>query len=279
MATSNDWLKRVNVTQSWGLTLRHIRNMKASQRDRFLSIISPFLLLLLWELAARLGLIDTRFFPAPSSILDALVEVAESGMLWTNTSASLQRLSWGFLLGGIPALALGIAMGLFRPLRAAVDPLISLTYPIPKSAILPLILLIFGLGEASKVVMVAIGVFYPICINATAGVLEINKIYLDVGKNFRATRWQTFLTIALPGALPFIMSGLKLGIGMGLILIALAEMVGAKSGLGFMIWNAWEILAVEQMYIGLIMVALIGYVLSLLLTELEHIIIPWKIDR
>lgn len=94
-----------------------------------------------------------------------------------------------------------------------------------------------------------------------------------------ARRWQTFRTIALPGALPFIMSGLKLGIGMGLILIALAEMVGAKSGLGFMIWNAWEILAVEQMYIGLIMVALIGYVLSLLLTELEQIIIPWKVER
>lgn len=279
MSTTALWRKRAAVTHSWGLILKRFTTMKPAGRDRLLSVLSPFLLLAVWEYTAWAGLIDTRFFPAPSHILDTLVKVTENGVLWVNTWASLKRLFWGALVGGIPALALGVAMGLFRPLRAAVDPLIALTYPIPKSAILPLILLIFGLGESSKVAMVAIGVFYPICINATAGVMEINKIYLDVGKNFRASRWQMFRTIALPGALPFIMSGLKLGIGMGLILIALAEMIGAKSGLGFMIWNAWEILAVEMMYIGLIMVALIGYVLSLLLTELERVIIPWKVER
>lgn len=262
-----------------GAVFLRLKRMKPAHRDRLISIFSPFALLALWEYCAYMGFIDTRFFPAPSRIFGTLVKVIENGVLWTNTWASLQRLFWGFWLGGIPALMLGIAMGLFRPLRAAVDPLIALTYPIPKSAILPLILLIFGLGESSKIVMVAIGVFYPICINATAGVLEINKIYLDVGKNFQASRWQTFRTIALPGALPFILSGLKLGVGMGLILIALAEMIGAKSGLGFMIWNAWEILAVELMYIGLLMVALVGYAFSLLLNELEHVIIPWKVER
>jgi NitT/TauT family transport system permease protein len=170
-------------------------------------------------------------------------------------------------------------MGLSRPLRAAIDPLIAATYPIPKSAIFPLILLIFGLGEASKIVMVAIGMFFPICINAVAGVLEINKIYLDVGKNFQASRWQMFRTIALPGALPFIMSGIKLGVGMGLILIAIAEMIGAKSGLGYLIWNAWEILSVETMYVGLLMIAMLGFLFSLILDELERWIIPWKVER
>ena len=96
-------------------------------------------------------------------------------------------------------------MGIWRPVRALIDPLISATFPIPKSAIVPFILLIFGLGEMSKVVMVAIGVFFPIAINATAGVLQISKVYLDVGKSFKASRWDTFRTIALPGALPFIM--------------------------------------------------------------------------
>ncbi len=270
---------RVRVAQSWSLTLRRLTTIQPAKRDRLIGLLSPFVLMLLWEWAARAGLIDIRFFPAPSQIFGTFVKMAEDGTLWANTWASLQRLFWGALLGGIPALVLGVAMGLFRPLRAAIDPLVALTYPIPKSAILPLILLIFGLGEASKIVMVAIGVFYPICINATAGVLEINKIYLDVGRNFRATRWQTFRTVALPGALPFIMSGLKLGVGMGLILIAIAEMIGAKSGLGFMIWNAWEILAVEMMYIGLIMVALIGYLFNMLLTELEQVLIPWKADK
>ncbi|MCG3134929.1 MAG: putative aliphatic sulfonates transport permease protein SsuC [Planctomycetes bacterium] len=273
------WVKRAQVTGSTYLMMRRLLKMSAGRRDRLISVLSPFVLLAIWELSARLGMIDTRFFPAPITILHTLIGLMDSGVLWTHTWASLQRLFWGFLLGGIPALVLGIIMGLSRPVRAAIDPIIAATYPIPKSAILPLILLVFGLGEASKIVMVAIGMFYPICINSVAGVLEINKIYLDVGKNFQASRWQMFRTIALPGALPFIMSGIKLGVGMGLILIAIAEMIGAKSGLGFMIWDAWEILSVDTMYVGLIMIAVIGYLFSLFLTEVERWIIPWKVER
>lgn len=252
-------------------TLRGVKN-----RDRLISVASPVMLILLWELGARAGMLDTRYFPAPSQIFGTLVSLVESGVLWTNTAATLVRLFWGLLLGGIPALLLGIAMGLYRPLRAVLDPLVAATYPIPKSAIFPLILLIFGLDEASKIVMVAIGVFYPVLINAAAGVREINKIYLDVGRNYGADRWQVFRTIALPGAMPLIMTGVKLGVGLGLILIAIAEMVGAKSGLGFMIWNAWEILSVETMYVGLIVIALLGFLFSLALTELERYLLPWK---
>lgn len=279
MSADDRWLEKAGSTRFRSLMAWRLFRMEARHRDRLINIASPILLLLVWELAAQFKMIDVRFFPAPSTILRTLFKLAGSGLLWDNTWASLQRLFWGTVFGGVPALALGIAMGLYRPLRAAVDPLISATYPVPKSAILPLILLIFGLGEASKVVMVAIGVFYPVCINAVAGVLEINRIYLDVGKNFKASRWQVFRTIALPGALPFIMSGIKLGIGMGLILIAIAEMIGAKSGLGYMIWNAWEILAVETMYVGLIMIAVIGFLLSLALTELERLLIPWKAEH
>jgi NitT/TauT family transport system permease protein len=253
--------------------------MSVSNRDRLINIISPIGLLVLWELASLAGFLDARFFPSPSKILQSLVALSSSGELWANVGASLQRLFWGFLLGGVPALVLGISMGLSPLLRAIVDPLVSATYPIPKSAIMPLLLLIFGLGEGSKVVMVAIGVFYPVLINSMAGVMEINKIYLDVGQNFRASRWNMFRTIALPGALPLIMSGVKLGVGMGLILIAIAEMIGAKSGLGYMIWNAWEILSVEVMYAGLISIAVLGFLLSLLLNELERVLVPWKTRR
>jgi len=253
--------------------------MSASNRDRIINVASPIALLLLWEIASRTGVLDARFFPAPSQIFETLVTLIKNGQLWNNTWASLQRLFWGALLGGIPALLLGIAMGLYRPLRAVVDPLVSATYPVPKSAIMPLILLIFGLGEASKIVMVAIGVFYPVLINSVAGVREINKVYLDVGHNFGAGRWQVFRTIALPGALPLIMSGVKLGIGMGLILIAIAEMIGAKSGLGYMIWNAWEVLSVETMYVGLLTIALLGFVFTIILDEVEHVLVPWRSQR
>jgi ABC-type nitrate/sulfonate/bicarbonate transport system permease component len=254
-------------------------NLNEKTRDRLLGIGSPLALLLLWEVCARSGAIDVRFFPAPTSIVRQAAALTGSGELWGHLSASLQRLLWGTLLGGIPALLLGIAMGLYRPIRAAIDPLISATYPVPKSAILPLILLIFGLDEASKIVMVALGVFFPVLINTITGVLQIDKIYLDVGKNFRATRWQTFRTVALPGALPSIMAGIKLGIGMGLILIAIAEMVGAKNGIGFMIWDAWQILSVETMYVGLIVISILGFLLTLILNEVEGWILPWKQER
>jgi NitT/TauT family transport system permease protein len=253
--------------------------MKPRALDRLLNLASPLLLLLLWEVCARLGWIDTRFFPAPSAIFAKLFVLTQSGELWKNLSTSLVRLGWGILLGGVPALLLGIAMGMSRPIRAIIDPLIAATYPVPKSAILPLILLIFGLGEASKIVMVALGMFYPVVINTLAGVLQIEKIYLDVGRNFGAGRWQVLRTIALPGAMPSIMAGVKLGVGLALILIAIAEMIGADSGLGFMIWNAWQVLTVETMYVGLLVIALLGFVFMLGLNELERWILPWKPDR
>ncbi|MCP3446100.1 ABC transporter permease [Bradyrhizobium sp. CCGUVB14] len=237
------------------------------------------MLLIVWELCGRAGLLDQRYFPIPSTIFHALKALAVSGELWSNTEASLQRLAIGFFVGGIPALAIGIAMGLSRPLRLVVDPLIAATYPIPKSAILPLLLLIFGLGEGSKIAMVAIGVFYPVAINTLAGVLAINKVYFEVGTHFKATPWQTFRTIALPGALPFIMTGVKLGAGLGLVLIALAEMVGAKKGLGYMIWNSWELLVVDTMYAGILVIAVIGFALTIVFNEIERVVVPWGTPR
>lgn len=255
------------------------RRVFARRRDAMISVASPFALLAIWEICVHLGAIDRRFFPAPSAIILAGYNLALSGQLHDNIFKSLARLGIGFAMGGLPALLIGVAMGISRPLRALVEPLITATYPIPKSSILPLILLIFGLGEMSKYVMVAIGVFFPVAINATAGVLQISKVYLDVGKSFKASPWQTFWTVALPGALPFIMTGVKLGAGLGLVLIAVAEMIGAKSGLGYMIWSAWETFSVEQMYVGLAMFAIIGFVLNALLNEMERLLIPWKVEQ
>jgi len=254
-------------------------SLGADTAGRLMNIVSPLALIGLWEACARLGFIDVRFFPPPSRIFGVMYTMIQNGQLEKHVWASLQRLFWGILWGGLPALALGVAMGMFRTLRLIVEPIIAATYPIPKSAILPLILLIFGLGESSKIVMVATGVFFPILINSMAGVLEIPKIHFDVARNFGASGFQIFRTVALPGALPLIMTGVKLGVGLGLVLIAIAEMVGAKSGLGYMIWNAWEILSVETMYVGLITIALLGLLFTLALNEIERLIVPWKSGR
>jgi ABC-type nitrate/sulfonate/bicarbonate transport system permease component len=260
-------------------TAANKRALSRGSSERLMGLAAPVALFVLWEVFADIHVIDTRFFPAPSSIAGTFGALIKNGSLLANTTISLERLFFGFLLGAVPALIIGLTMGLYRPVRALVEPLILGTYPIPKSAILPLILLIFGLGEPSKVVMVAIGVFYPVVINTVSGVLQIPKMYLDVGHNFGASRWNMFTTIALPGALPFIMTGIKLGAGLGLILIAIAEMIGAQSGLGYMIWNAWQILSVNTMYVGLIMIALVGFALTALLNELERLLIPARQDR
>jgi len=251
-------------------------SLTAQETDRLIAISSPLILLLLWEVLARAGIIDQRFFPAPSRIFWAMAGMFAQGELWVHIGVSLQRLALGLVLGGIPALILGIIMGLNRKIYAFFDPVISATYPIPKSSILPLALLIFGLGEPSKIFMVAIGVFYPVVINAATGVRGINQIYLDVGANYGANSRQVFMRIALPGAMPIILTGVRLGIGMGLVLIAIAEMVGAKSGLGYMIWAAWETFAVEQMYVGLFCIAIIGFLLNLGINQIEKILVPWR---
>jgi len=247
--------------------------------EQLIAMVSPLLLIALWEGLVRIRILDARFFPAPSSIVGTFAGLIASGELLLHVSASLRRVLLGFLVGGVPALTLGLAMGLSRWARAALNPIISATYPIPKSAILPLVMLIFGLGDASKVVLVAIGVFYLVLINTMAGVLNIQPIFLDVGRNFGANRLQVFRSIALPGALPLIFAGLRLGLGIGLVLIVIAEIVGARSGIGYMIWQAWTIFQVERMYVGLVVIAILGWLAALILDAVERALIPWSPNK
>lgn len=243
---------------------------------RVLSILSPLTLLIFWELFARLQLIDVRLFSSPTLIFKAFVPLLLSGELLYNTLISVYRVVWGFIAGAVPGILLGISMGLSPVVRSAIEPMISATYPIPKLALMPLILLVFGIGETSKIFTIAIGVFYLVVINTMAGVLSIEKIYMDVARNFGANRKDFYLTVALPGALPMVFAGLKLGMGMALILIVAAELSAAKAGVGWMIWRAYDMFAIEQMFVALIMLSVLGYIFSLLLDWLERLILPWK---
>jgi ABC-type nitrate/sulfonate/bicarbonate transport system permease component len=253
------------------------RSLRAGlTRERVVSILSPLALLLLWEALVRTRVLDVRFFPAPSQVLGTLVSLNLSGELPQDVLVSLSRIAAGFAFGASAGIALGLLMGVSRVIRAAVNPLVGTIYPIPKIAILPLVMLIFGLGEPSKYVIVAIGVFFLVLLNTAAGVMNIEKIYLDVGRNFGARRSDVLLTIALPGALPFIFTGLRLGWGTGLLLIVAAEFISAKSGIGYLIWTSWQTFAVEEMYVGLITISALGLVSFTLFDVLERWLIPWK---
>jgi ABC-type nitrate/sulfonate/bicarbonate transport system permease component len=250
--------------------------------ERGLSILSPLMLLGVWELLARVGVIDTRFFPAPSSIFVVLGDMLRptpqfpGGELWFHLAASLQRIVIGFVLGAVPGIVIGLAMGLFSPIRALIQPLIDATFPIPKIAILPLFIMVFGIGEESKYAIIATAVIYLVLINTVAGVRNIDRIYLDVGKNFHASRLMMFTDVALPGALPLILAGVKLGMGVALLVIVSAEFVGARSGLGYLIWTSWQVFQVEKLYVGLVVIAVVGFVSATLLNWIERVLVPWK---
>jgi ABC-type nitrate/sulfonate/bicarbonate transport system permease component len=243
--------------------------------ERTVALLAPLLLLALWEVLVRTRVLDARFFPAPLSIVNTFAELAATS-LPGHIAASLSRALIGFAIGAVPAIVVGVVMGLVPLVRAAIQPLVGALYPIPKVAILPLVMLIFGLGEQSKWAIIAIGVFFQVLISTAAGVANIDRIYLDVGRNFGAGRLATFWTIALPGALPLIFAGVRLGWGVSLLLLVTAEMVAAKSGLGYLIWQSWQTFAIEEMYVGLVTIAGLGILSFWLLDALEAWLIPWK---
>lgn len=255
------------------------RILTARRREVLVSIFSPIILLVAWEALVRAGLVDARFFPAPSSIVGTFVAVTASGELWQHVSTSLARIAIGFLMGAVPALMLGIVLGLSRFARAFASPMIYALYPVPKVAILPLIMLIFGLGEMSKYVIIAIAVFFLVILNTMAGVVQLDRIYFDVARNFNASRRDFYLNVVLRGALPAVFTGLKLAMGVALIVLVTAEFVGARAGLGVMIFEAWQVFAIERLFVGLVVVSFLGYSLSLLLDELQRLLVPWQRDR
>jgi NitT/TauT family transport system permease protein len=255
------------------------RFLQAEVVERAVSVGSPLLLLLLWEGFGRAGALDQRFFPTPSAIASTFVQLMKSGELIRDVGTSMGRIAIGFVLGAVPGLLLGTVMGLSRIVRAALKPMVGALYPIPKTAVFPLLLLIFGIGEPSKYAIVAIGVFFLVLLNTMAGVLSIEPVYLDVAKNFGAGRRELFPTIAFPGALPLIFTGLRLAWGNALILIVVAEIIGARSGIGAFIWNAWQTFQVERMYVGLVVISIIGFLSFLVIDELQRWLIPWKGGR
>ncbi len=268
--------ERIIETKSVTTPSLRTRLLEGVAAERLISIVSPLLLLALWEVLGRVGALDQRFFPAPSNIVNTFVRLLWSGELLNHLSISLSRVAIGFGFGAVPGLVLGILMGLSRFIRATLKPMVGALYPIPKTAIFPMLLLIFGLDESSKYAFVAIGVFFIVLINAMAGVMSIEPVYLDVGKNFGAKPLDVFFTIALPGALPLILEGIRLAWGYALLLIVVAEQLGARTGLGALIWNAWQTFQVEAMYVGLVVISFVGYISFLILDEIHRWLIPWK---
>ncbi len=256
---------------------REWRQRQTKERlKQMLTIASPIFLLLLWEFLSRTGMIDIRFFPPPSAIVGTFFEMITSGEMAGHIGVSLYRIFAGFLLGVIPGIIIGLLMGLYSPVRHFVSPIVMALMPIPTLALLPIIIILFGIGDLSKVVTIAGSVFFPVVINTAAGVITIDSIYLDVAKNYEAGKLNFFFKIALPGAMPVMLEGIQMGQAIALLTIVAAEMMGATSGIGYLIWTSYKAFLLQEMYVGLILISFFGYLFSLLLRGVQKKLLPWR---
>jgi NitT/TauT family transport system permease protein len=230
---------------------------------------------LTWEALSNAGLISRIFLPAPSRIFGFLLESFANGKLPAAAASTLGRISAGFVLGAVPGITLGWAMGWSARLRKLMDPVIAALHPIPKIAIFPLIMFIFGIGELSKVVAIAITAFFPLLINTIAGVRQINPVYIEVARNYGASRLQTALNVILPGSLPMVLAGVRIALNTSLVVAIAVELLAARQGLGVMIWFAWQTLRVQELYAALLVIALIGIGFNLLLQAVSRRLAPW----
>ena len=246
------------------------------KRQQWLTVASPLLLLALWEALSRSHAIDPRFFPPPTGILRTFWTLAAGGELLPHVGVSLVRIVLGFLAGTIPGVLLGLWMGMYRPLRAFFSPLLMALMPIPTLALMPLIMIVFGIGEGSKIVTIAGSVFFPVVINTAVGVAGIDKAYVDVAQNYGASPKDFVLRIALPGALPVMMEGVQMGQAIALLTIVAAEMIGANTGIGYLIWSSYKVFDFHPMYVGLLLISFFGYLFSILLRWLQQRLIPWQ---
>jgi len=241
-----------------------------------LTVASPALVIAIWELLSRSGRIDSRFWPPPSTLWDTSVTMIQEDGLFGDIRITVARILLGFLFGAIPGIVLGLAMGLFWPVRVFFMPLATIVYSIPKIAVLPLMIIAFGIGETSKLVTVALSIFFLVALSTMSGVLELDGSYRDVARNLGASRSELFLTVALPGALPSIFTGLRLALGFALVVVIGTEFVNAKSGLGYVIWNSYQTLRIRQIFVGLILTGILGWGLTALLGVIEQVVMPWR---
>jgi NitT/TauT family transport system permease protein len=247
--------------------------------EGWLTVLILFSVAIGWELAVYVGWLSSLFFPPPSVIAATFKKLILNHKLLDHTGITLWRVFLGLVLGGIPGLILGLILGWSHRLHRLINPFIAATHPIPKIAILPLVMIIFGIGESSKVVIIALTAFFPLLINTAAGVQQISPIHFEVAKNYGANLTKIFTHVIFPGSLPLILTGFRLSLNLALLVSIAVELVSAQKGLGAMIWLAWQTLRTEELYVSLVMTALLGIFFNFFLQRLAIYLVPWKIEQ
>lgn len=259
---------------------RRIRLRWPLPRRLGVSLMTLCALLALWWLVARLGLISPLFLPPPAQVLQQFATLAGpqgfmDATLWQHLAASLQRILIALIAAAFFGVTVGIAMGLSPTLRGMLDPLIELYRPVPPLAYLPLMVIWFGIGETSKVLLIYLAIFAPVAMATLAGVQGAKQVRLRAARALGANRWQVLWYVIVPGALPDILTGLRIGLGVGWSTLVAAELIAATRGVGFMVQAAGEFLATDVVLAGILVIALIAFTLELGLRALQRRLTPW----
>jgi ABC-type nitrate/sulfonate/bicarbonate transport system permease component len=248
----------------------------APERRRLAAWLAFAVALVLWQAALSLGLVSPVFLPSPWSILVALGHLALSGELWRHLSVSLWRIASGWMLGTAAGLVLGMSMGLYSLARAIGLSFVSALFPIPKIALLPLLILWLGIGEPSKVATIALGVFFPTVIATFSGIDAVPRNLIRMAQSFGMPMPAIVAKIVLPGALPSIIAGARVSAATALLLVVAAEMIGAQEGIGAFINTAGNLMQTDQLMAGVVVLALLGLVVGGLLSALERRLLRWR---
>ncbi|AVP85338.1 MULTISPECIES: taurine ABC transporter permease TauC [Aeromonas] len=259
---------------------RRIRLRWPLPRRLGISLLTLGTLMALWWLVARLGLISPLFLPPPAQVLQQFATLAGpqgfmDATLWQHLAASLQRILIALAAATLCGVTVGLAMGLSPTLRGMLDPLIELYRPVPPLAYLPLMVIWFGIGETSKVLLIYLAIFAPVAMATLAGVQGARQVRLRAARALGANRWQVLWYVIVPSALPDMLTGLRIGLGVGWSTLVAAELIAATRGVGFMVQAAGEFLATDVVLAGILVIALIAFTLELGLRALQRRLTPW----
>ncbi|SDD58132.1 sulfonate transport system permease protein [Paenibacillus sp. UNCCL117] len=241
-----------------------------------LGLLPPILLIAAWQVLGDLGVISSLLFPTPLRIVQAGIRLAQTGELAGNLRISVLRALAGFALGASLGLAFGILVGLFRRTERALDPTVQMIRMVPHLAIAPLFILWFGIGETSKILLIAKGAFFPLYINSFMGIRGVDNKLFDVTRVLGFSRWKQIVRLVIPAALPNILLGVRISLGVSWLGLVVAELMGSTAGIGYLMSDARQFSKTPIVFVGILIFALFGILTDLLVRALERKWLSWR---
>ncbi|WP_427024947.1 ABC transporter permease subunit [Aureimonas ureilytica] len=247
----------------------------AALAQRLLPFVVPLLALLLWQAASSFGWIPRNVLPSPLAVGEAAVTLSGDGQLWTNLLVSLGRALGGFAIGASVGFLLGLANGLSRVSESVLDTTLQMVRNVPHLALIPLVIVWFGIGEEAKLFLVALGVFFPVYVNTFHGIRSVDPQLREMARVYRFTRWEFFRRVVLPGALPSILVGVRYALGIMWLTLIVAETISASEGLGYMAMQAREFMQLDVVVLAILIYAGLGKLADILARAAERRTLAW----